>query len=159
MKRIMIMLILVSLLSSQAYALDTGLINMRAKIFEESKAIKPLLTKSKDIILLSSLWDSCVIAMSQLDAYFSLVGIFNTIKKEDATDTAVNYLMDWLREIKKTNDVNIIGLSALTQAIEPNTVVHMEKLRGYFKDLNKQIDAELERVSALKKVRQKRKTR
>lgn len=159
MRKTVAILILFILLGSQAYALDTGLVDMRARAFEESKTLKPLLTKSKDMILLNSLWDACIITISQLDAYFSMVGIFNTINKEDATQEAVNYLISWLKEIKKANDVNIISLSAVTQAIEPNTVVYMEKLRGYFKDLNQQLDSELERLSALKNALKKTKSR
>ena len=159
MKKIIIILTLIMLLASQAYALETTLVTMRSKIFEESKAIKSLLTKSKDIILLSTLWDSCIMTMTQLDAYFSLVGLFNTIKKENTTEAAVVYLADWLREIKKTNDLNIIGLSAIKQAIDPNTIVYMEKLKGYFGDLNKRIDAELEKIAILKKSLEKRKSR
>ena len=106
-KIISLILLLVVFLTFSAYALETTLFEMRNKIFAESKEIKALLTESKDIVLMSSMWDSCVMALTQLDAYFSMVGIFNTIKKGDISEDSVNYLIGWLSQTKKTNELNI----------------------------------------------------
>lgn len=150
-KIIFIILISVIFLNFSIYALDTTLLDMRNKIFEESQELKSLLVNSKDIVLINSMWDSCIMAMSQLDAYFSMLGIFNTIKKEDLTEDAINYLTTWLDGIKKTNELNIKSLDAVTLILEPETKAHIVKLKDYFGKLNNQIDAELDKISLLKK--------
>ena len=151
MRKIIFIVLTLSFFCFSAYALDTKIVGMRNKFFEESKAIKTLLADSKDMILLNSMWDSCIMTMTQLDAYFSMVGIFNTIKKETLTEEAINYITNWLEAIKKTNDLNIKSLNAITNPVEPKTKIHMEKLRGYFNDLNNQINTELNKISIIKK--------
>jgi len=123
---------------------------MRNRIFVKSQEIKALLANSKDVVLLNSMWDSCIMTITQLDAYFYMIGIFNTIKKEDLTDASVNYLINWLNEIKKTNELNIKSLNLVTKTLEPRARVHKEKLTSYFSELNKQINNELSRIPALK---------
>ena len=150
-KIIFLTLTFIIFLSFSVYALDTTLLDMRNKIFEESKDLKSLLESSKDVILVSSMWDSCIIAMSQSDAYFNMLGIFNTIKKEDLKEDAVNYLTSWLDGIKKVNELNIKSLDAVTLTLEPKTKTHILKLKDYFGKLNNQIDAELAKISLLKK--------
>lgn len=150
-KIIFVILALVMLLNFSVLALDTALFDLRNRIFEESKEIKSLLQDSKDAVLVSSMWDSCIIAMTQIDAYFSMLGIFNTIKKENLSDASINYLIDWLGQIKGTNELNIKNLSALYQPMEPNTEVHVAVLTDYFGNLNKQIDVELDKLSIIKK--------
>lgn len=150
-KIIFIILTFVIFSSFSVYALDTTLLDMRNQIFKESKELKSLLVNSKDIILVNTMWDSCIIAMTQLDAYFSMVGIFNTIKKEDVKEDAINYLASWLEEIKKTNELNIRSLNAVTLTLEPKIKAHIVKLKDYFGKLNNQINAELDKISLLKK--------
>jgi hypothetical protein len=135
------------ILGCKAYALDTTLLEMRNEVFEESKKIKPLLADSKDIVLVNSMWDSCIITMTQLDAYFTILSVFNTIKNEDLTKEAINYLVLWLNQIKSTNELNIKSLNAITQKIEPDTEVHMAVLKVYYKKLNEQIVSELDKIS------------
>jgi hypothetical protein len=124
---------------------------MRNKIFEESKDLKSLLANSKDIILINSMWDSCIIAMSQLDAYFTMLGIFNTIKEENLKEEVINYLTSWLEGIKKTNELNIKSLDAVSVTLESKTKAHILRLKDYFGKLNDQINAELDKISLLKK--------
>lgn len=150
MKKIFsIILALAVFLSFNALALDITLFDIRNKIFEESKEIKALLPDSKDVVLVSSMWDSCLIAITQLDAYFSMLGIFNTIKKEDLSKDSINYLSDWLNEIKRTDTLNIESLNSVPQPVELDTEVHIERLKDYFTDLNNRIDAELKKLSIL----------
>lgn len=137
-------------LSLPVYAQDSELMNIRNKILVESQELKTVLSNTKDIILVSSMWDSCVLTVTQLDAYFHQLGIFETIKKEDVTTTAIDYLERWLKSIKNTNDLNIKSLSSVTQDIEPKTKLHLERLGGYFFDLNTKIDQELSKLAALK---------
>lgn len=152
-KTLLIVLALVAGLSFNAYAqaTATGLMEVRNKVLKESQEVKALLPDTKDVILVSSLVDSCILTVSQLDAYFSQLGIFNTIKKDDVTPIAVNFLEQWLNNIKSTNDLNIKSLNAVTQNIQAKTKLHLERLTGYFADLNVQIEQELAQLAALKK--------
>lgn len=152
MKRtLLIVLALVAGLSFNAHAQATGLMEMRNKLLTESQQIKALFEDTKDVILVSSMVDSCVLTASQLDAYFSQLGIFNTIKKDDVTPAAIHFLEQWLNGIKNTNDLNIKSLNAVTQNIQAKTKLHLERLTGYFTDLNTQIEQELAQLAALKK--------
>ena len=137
-------------LNAHAQATATGLMDIRDKVLKESREIKALFSDTKDVILVSSMVDSCILTTSQLDAYFSQLGIFNTIKKDDVTPAAVNFLEQWLNGIKNTNDLNIKSLNAVTQNIQAKTKLHLERLTGYFTDLNTQIDQELAQLAALK---------
>ena len=137
-------------LNAHAQATATGLMDIRDKVLKESREIKALFSDTKDVILVSSMVDSCILTTSQLDAYFSQLGIFNTIKKDDVTSAAVNFLEQWLNGIKNTNDLNIKSLNAVTQNIQAKTKLHLERLTGYFTDLNTQIDQELAQLAALK---------
>ncbi|MBI5024768.1 MAG: hypothetical protein HZC18_07215 [Candidatus Omnitrophica bacterium] len=150
-KTMMMILALVAGLSFNAYAQATGLMDIRSKLLTESQKVKALFPDTKDVILVSSMVDSCILTASQLDAYFSQLGIFNTIKKDDVTPAAINFLEQWLNGIKNTNDLNIKSLSAVTQNIQAKTKLHLERLTGYFTDLNTQIDQELAKLAALKK--------
>ena len=138
-------------LNAHAQATATGLMDIRDKVLKESREIKALFSDTKDVILVSSMVDSCILTTSQLDAYFSQLGIFNTIKKDDVTPAAVNFLEQWLNGIKNTNDLNIKSLNAVTQNIQAKTKLHLERLTGYFTDLNTQIEQELAQLAALKK--------
>ena len=152
MKKTMVMILaLVAGLSFNAHAQATGLMDIRDKVLKESQEIKALFSDTKDVILVSSMVDSCILTTSQLDAYFSQLGIFNTIKKDDVTPAAINFLEQWLNGIKNTNDLNIKSLNAVTQNIQAKTKLHLERLTGYFTDLNMQIDQELAKLAALKK--------
>ena len=152
MKKTMVMILaLVAGLSFNAHAQATGLMDIRDKALKESQEIKALFSDTKDVILVSSMVDSCILTTSQLDAYFSQLGIFNTIKKDDVTPAAINFLEQWLNGIKNTNDLNIKSLNAVTQNIQAKTKLHLERLTGYFTDLNMQIDQELAKLAALKK--------
>lgn len=150
-KIIFITLIFVTFLNFNAYAAEIPLLDMRNKIFRECRDTQPLLRNPRDIIVVNSMWSSGIMTVSQLDAYFSMVGIFNTIKDRDLTGDPVIYLMKWLNEIKNTNELNIKSLDSITYKVEPSTKVHIEKIEGYFNSLNNIIIAELARVSALQR--------
>lgn len=152
MKRLsVIALILVVSMTLNAYAAGNTLLDMRGKILKESKEIKTLLTGSRDVYLINSMWDSCVLAMTQLDAYFSMLGIFNAIPKENTTQAAVDYLLSWLREIKKSNELNVKSLNSISDTIEPGTKTHLGILKAYFIELNSHIDAEINKVSLFRR--------
>jgi hypothetical protein len=152
MKKLIILTIAAAVLTSGiVFAADNKLTDIRGKILVESQDIRGLLLKTKDVILVNGMWNSCVMSISQLDAYFSQLGIFNTIRKEELTDSAINFLANWLKEIKKTDDLNIESLSSVTQKIEGKTKLHLENLKGDYAQLNSLIDEELVKLDALRK--------
>ncbi|MBN1913547.1 MAG: hypothetical protein JW788_04015 [Candidatus Omnitrophica bacterium] len=153
-KAVFIVLIFTVFLNFNVYAKTSDFVNMRREIFADAQAIKSVLTNTKDMIILSSLWDACVLTMTQIDAYFSLLGIFNSIEKKETTAEQVDYLNGWLLEIKKTNDLNINSLSS-SQAIEEKTKAYMDKLRQKYNKLNDIIANELTKLEALKKTSKK----
>ncbi len=114
---IILVLALCLAISTHAFAAPAFL-DIRNKIFKESKDIKALLPSSKDVYLINSMWDSCVLAMSQLDAYFSMLGIYNTIKRENITQTALDYLINWLKEIKRSGELNIKSLGKMLAEVQ-----------------------------------------
>lgn len=143
MKKIIILILALSfLISVNGYALKNPLLDMRSRFFQESNNIKLLLKNSRDVILLSTLWDSCFITMTQLDAYFSMVGIFESLKKDKLTDVAIGYLLSWLDEIKKTSATNINSLNSAAAGVDPQTKIVVERMKVNFSDLNKVVGAE-----------------
>jgi hypothetical protein len=153
MKRLAAIVIILALclaFGSSAVAAPT-LLDMHNKILEESVAIKSLLSTSKDVYLINNMWDSCVLLISQLDAYFSMLGIFNTIKRENQSQTAVDYLIKWLEEIRRSNELNIKSLNTISDTIDPATKVHLENLKGYFADFNTNLNTELSKLTQLRK--------
>ncbi|MCM8780606.1 MAG: hypothetical protein NC908_01600 [Candidatus Omnitrophica bacterium] len=137
-------------LSYNTYAVENQILDIRNKIFQESKELKELLLNTKDVILVNSLWDSCVISITQLDAYFSMLRIFNTIRSQDLTEATIRPISDWLNSIKDSNNINIRTLSGMRDPIEQNIKPHIEKLKNYYNDLNRQIDAELNKLSTIR---------
>lgn len=142
-------LLLLILFNFKAYAIDFRVFDLRNKIFEESKEIKSLLFKSKDAVFLTSMFDTCIIATAQLDAYFSMLGIFHSIKRQDLTNTPINFIVDWLNEIKRTNEMNLRILGPVSQPIDQITKAHIRKLQELFSELNNCIDAELNKFSLI----------
>jgi hypothetical protein len=151
-KTIFIMLVLVFACALRAYSQESTLMTMRNKIFEESKSIKTLLVDSKDFVLLNTLWDSCIVSITQLDAYFYMIGMYNTIKKEKLAKPALDYLIRWLGELKKTNDLNLRSLKTLTKKLDAKTKAHIDTIKTYFSDLNVEVIGELNKLSELKKL-------
>jgi len=153
-----ITLITVLLFSVNALAVDTALLDIHNKIFAEAKEIQSLLSDVKqkalwkDAVLINSMWDSCIMTMTQLDAYFSMLGIFNTIKQKDIDETSINYLVDWLNSIKNNNSLNIRSLDEVSiQPVDAETKLHIGKLKRNFEELNRNIDVELNKLTLFKK--------
>jgi succinylarginine dihydrolase len=100
---------------------------------------------------MNSMWDASIATLMQLDAYFSMLGMFNTIKKEDVTKDAVKYLSDWLTTVKSTNSMNVQNLGAISaKAVQIDTQVHANNMSNFYKELNKRIDNEMVGLDALK---------
>jgi len=149
-RKILLTLLSFIIFTSTVYAIGFQIFDMRNKIFEESKEIKSFLPKSRDGILLTAMFDSCIIATTQLDAYFSMLGVFESINKKDLTDVPVYFVTGWLSEIKKTNDLNLKILSSVGQPLDSNTRVHIKKLQALFNELNIRIMLELDKFSTIR---------
>lgn len=143
-------LFLVVVSSFNAHALETTVLDIRDKILEEVSALQPLLRSSKDVVLMSSMVDSCLIAKMQLDAYLIMIAIFNHVEDNDSIDKAGDYIMNWLNVMKKTNDLNMRSLSSIKPPLEPTTELHIKKLNGYFAELNFKLGQEFKKISKIK---------
>ena len=150
MKKIPVIVIaLLLFFCSAAHALETALLDMHDEIAEESKKIRALLNETKDIVLISSMWDSCILTMTQLEAYFSMLGIFNAVNPQEVDKGATNYLILWLNKIKSTNDLNRKSLGSIEKKMTKGTELHIAVLKVYYKKLNDKIDLELEKISLI----------
>lgn len=128
------------------------LLDLRNDIFAKSKEMRPLLADAKeDMIFMNSMWDASIATMMQLDAYFNMIGIFDTIKKGGATKRAVTYLSDWLNTINSTNVMNIQNLSVISQkAVDAGTKARAINMIAYYNRLNARIGKEVSGLMALK---------
>ena len=152
MRKIILAALIAFVLSAAgAYALEPQLLEMRNKFFQEAAELKSLPVTPKNVVVINSMWDTCLMTMTQLDAYFYMLGIFNSVNKEDTGREALDYLTSWLNEIKRVNELNIKSLRSILQLNDPTINTHMERLRIYYTDLNNRLDAELKKVSALTK--------
>jgi hypothetical protein len=152
MKKILIIVLACILfLFSNSYALDTTLRDMRSNIYGESNEIKKMMRKTRDPVLVSSIYDSCLITTSQLDAYFHMLTIFNTIERRNLKQEAVESIANWLNTIKRINTLSIESLKDTSQAIDQNTKIIMSRLKKSYIQLNKQIETELKKVDSIKK--------
>jgi hypothetical protein len=155
MKKIIFTLLLFLFLNSSAWAIDFKIFNMRNRIFEECKEIKTLLPESKDAVVLTSMFDACLISMSQLDAYFNMLGIFESVEKQAVSNLTVDFITGWLDEIKRTNGLNLKSMAGIPQPLEPKTREHIERLKFYFKELNKIADEELRKLALIRRTTRK----
>ncbi len=150
MKRIFLLaLSLVLLWSFTAQALETTLIDVRNEILKNAQGIKPYFEKSRDPLLLNSLWGSSIMAVSQLDAYFSMLGIINGIKNEDLQTAQIGYLVSWLNQIKDTTELNIKSLEAIKSTSDARSRAMALKLRDIFNNLKTRVVKELGTVTQL----------
>ena len=144
-------LILFSYLNS--YALDNRLLDIRNKLFEEAKAIQFKLIDSQDTGLLLTLWDSSMVTITQLNAYFYMIGIFESVKDQKPKDSSLDYLVSWLQELKRTNQMNLRNFATIVPASirDQNTKTHIDLLKRYYTTLDTCVDTELVKVAALRK--------
>lgn len=122
----------------------------RAELFQESKQIKALMATTKDPVMVSSMLDSCIMSINQVDAYFIMLGIVNTVKKEALTEEITNFLLNWLDMTKKNNILNLKALTGAPKNLEPRTQVYVEKLIEYYKNMDQLIEEEINKVNVIK---------
>ncbi|MCK5494745.1 MAG: hypothetical protein KAJ14_16675 [Candidatus Omnitrophica bacterium] len=138
-------------LVNDSYGADGNLLDINKKFIEESINIKKQFTDSKDVLITNSLWDSCIMTVEQVRAYFYMLDIFNTIKIENLEDKAVDSLVSWLDQIKDTNNLNIKSLGGFAASVSHETKRSMIKINQYYIELNKQIDLEKAKVMLIKR--------
>jgi hypothetical protein len=149
-KGIIILILLNLFFSFNAYCLDTKLLELREKIFGESNQIKKSINpNSKDFVLLSGLFDSCILAVTQIDAYFYLLGVFEFIRKEDLNKNCFNFILSWLNTMKKTNELSLKSLNTAGPIMEEETKNYITRIKSYFTELDKQILQEQNRMNIL----------
>jgi hypothetical protein len=141
-KTIFLILALVLAWCGAAQALETTLIETRNDILKNAQEMKGYFTTSRDPLLLNSMWDSSVMSVSQLDAYFSMLGIFNTIKNENLTADSVKYLLNWIKQVQETTDLNIKGLEAIKTTTDARSKVFALKLKDIFNNLKSKLAVE-----------------
>ena len=151
-KRILIVICLLALtLVKPAAAIESKMFNLRGALFDQSKVIQKAIPTSKDIFILNTLFNTCILTISQVDAYFSMMDIFNSVRKDDLTASNVQTLTRWLSELKYANDMNLKSLGSFSVPVDPATTEYIGKLKSIYTELNKMVDAELNKVSILKK--------
>ncbi|MCH7504034.1 hypothetical protein IID04_00145 [PVC group bacterium] len=138
--------------SSAAYAESTisELKSMRDKMFQVSVELKTVLTKTKEVILANTLWDASVMTVTQLDAYFIMVGIYETIPRESRLEQAAQYIIYWLTSVENTNDVNIKSLESMTNLTDPRLDKYVQTMKSFFQNINSLIRGEITKLKILK---------
>ena len=145
-------LAMVVFLNFEACALDSAsFFRMRTQLYNESQDLKALIANSPDAAVINGIWGTCLITISQLDAYVCMIGVFNSVKGKDSEAEAVNYLSTWLSGMKSTSDLNIKAITDIPFKVQPKTKVYLEKLKGYLVELNKMVDMEIGNVASLSK--------
>lgn len=158
-KFIFITVVFIIFSGCRTYAVDTRLLNLRNSIFDASQELKPLIDNSRDAVVLVSLFDSCLLTVTQIDAYFHMLGVFESAKKEAQTADSFDFILSWLSTIKNTTDSNINNLDRPLRIFVPSTDINIDKLKVYYKELKTLIQNESNRVTAIQKalkIKQKR---
>lgn len=146
-----ILLVFCMLLHSNiANAIEFKVFEFRNKIYEETKAMRGMLSDTKDAPLLVSAMNSCIITLTQLDAYFHILGVFETIPRDALALQTTDFLTAWLDELKKTNALQIKSLSSLPSGILVNTKARLERVLQLYMDLNLQLDQESNKISFIR---------
>lgn len=145
-------LIMCALWLSQTYAFDADLLDLRNKLFEESKSIQFRMSDSPDAAIMLTLWDSAVLTITRMNAYFYMLGIFDAVKDQDMTDAALSYLVSWLQETKRANFMNISNLNGCPPESlhDPGTGKYIDQIKKYYTSLDSYLDKELAKMSVLK---------
>ncbi|MFH1593559.1 MAG: hypothetical protein ABID09_02550 [Candidatus Omnitrophota bacterium] len=154
MKRIILSILVVTFFFSvNVICLETKILEVRNKIFEESKSIKPAIADSRDAVVLGNLRDTCLMVSGQLDAYFYMLGIFNTISEDDLTYDSISYLNDWLGRVKSLNRQNLDSLKGIGKGEikDPKTKTHINNIESYFTELDTILNGEISRIVFLTK--------
>jgi 2C-methyl-D-erythritol 2,4-cyclodiphosphate synthase len=154
MKKIILMTVCALCVHAQVFAFDTRLLNARNKIFEQAKELQALLSSTEDPVAVVSLWDTCIMTATQLNAYFYLVGMYESVS--EPTADSVTYLKSWLQEVRRTAQLNIRNLSSTVSITQPATREHLSRVKASLAELSLLLERELDKVARLEKAAQSR---
>lgn len=143
-------LVCVCIAGSAAQAADNGLLEVRDALFEESKKMNLVLPDSADPVMIISLWDTCVVAVTRINAYFYMLGILESSAEQKWSAESVDYLLIWLNETRRTIMVAMRQLGEPAQLNEAATDAHRGRIAGYLVQLDSQLEREIGRVGLLK---------
>ena len=147
--------ILLLVFSTGVFAEDRALLNLRGKIFNEAKAVKDFADVS-NIVVVSSIWDTCLITVNQIDAYRSMVAIFNLVKLKRDRLEAADYLIEWLAQMKVTTEMSIKSLNPRDLPVDKKLKMRLEVLKAYFATLEGHLNKESKKILKLKEVKTKK---
>lgn len=149
MRKMAAALTMVMAIAAAAYGSGDTLLDARERFVKESTEVKALIQASKDALVVNSMYDACVVTVTQLDAYFYMLGIFDTIPKEAVSQSAVDYLLQWLAGVKQANRVSVGSLDAIVYDVSVETAGHIKKMKEYYTDLNAKIDGEIDKLGII----------
>ena len=109
-----------------------------------------VLADSQDPVMIISLWDTCVVTVTKINAYFYMLGIFEAVKEAEQSSRAVDYLLIWLNETRRTNKTAIDQLAQPAQVTEEATDMYRAKISEYLSQLDTQLEKEIRKVTVLK---------
>jgi len=157
MRKILIAItVFLYLLSGNASAQVQPTAQLRGKIYDEYKSLEAALQKTKDTALIFSLRDTCMITIVQLDAYITMIGMMDSVRDKGLNKGTIDYIVLWLNEMRRTNDLNIKNL-ALPREMQKDTQVHSENMMRYFNELRTYADTELRKLAKLQELLDKAK--
>lgn len=142
--------IAVLLCTARSFGAELQMLRLRNALLEESKKIQMALADSPDPVLVISLWDTCVVTLTKINAYFYMVGIFEMVEDKDKTEQGVDFLLAWLKELQRTTQVNIRELNTPVEVSEEATTVARSRLSELLARLNTHLDEEIRKVSSLR---------
>jgi hypothetical protein len=108
--------VIVSVLLLAAYPADSqvtkSLVELRKELYAAHKDLQLMLKTTDDTAIVYTLWTTSAQTIIRLDAYFMMVGITDSYRDKGFTKDAADYMLVWLKEIRRDNDSNLKGIKA-----------------------------------------------
>jgi len=138
--------------ASYSTADESRIYELRNQLFAQSKELKAILPHTKDQYVVLTLFNSAVISINHIDAYFVMMGLFNAIRREDLNKETVGYLFNWLQEMKKANELNMRSLREFNTPVEKETLKNINKMKTIFGELDLILNKDIVRIGELLRV-------
>jgi len=122
----------------------------RSWFLEETQNLKKIMPRSRDAILINDLWYSCLMTITQIDAYYMMMAIYDTIPKDKVTEDAAGFIISWLTSIRNINDLNIKTLNAMDDPVDLKTTKHVDQMKVGYEKLNGLIEVEIDKLTVVK---------
>ena len=127
----------------------TRLLELRGKIFEEYQALQGALATTKDVAVVYGLSDQCLTTIIRLDAYFTMIGVMDSVRDSGLNENSLSYILVWLNGIKNVNGGNMKNLLAKYE-VGKDTADHLKKVNSYFMQLGIYVDSEIKQLTILR---------